>query len=123
MKSIVGDHSEKFAVDIVRLYQYLKDTKKEYVLSKQILKAGTSIGANIAEAQGGISKTDFSAKMSIAYKESLETQYWLDLLKNTDYIGSEIHGELSSKLSEISKMLFCNCKNIEIKRLTRSTNH
>jgi len=64
----------------------LKEEKKEYVLSKQLLRCGTSIGANIAEANGGISDNDFSAKMSIAYKECLETKYWLSLLKDTNYI-------------------------------------
>ena len=70
----------KFAIRIVRLYQSLIESKKEFVLSKQLLKSGTSIGANISEANGAISGNDFSCKISIAYKESLETKYWLDLL-------------------------------------------
>ena len=66
----------KFSIRIVKLYQYLNSEKKEFTLAKQILKSGTSIGANVAEANGAISKADFSAKISIAYKESLETKYW-----------------------------------------------
>jgi len=66
-----------FAIRVVRAYEYLKDQKKEFVLSKQLLRSGTSIGANIAEANGAISKADFSSKISIAYKERLETKYWL----------------------------------------------
>ena len=73
------DKSYAFAVRIVKMYKYLCDKKHEYVLSKQVLRSGTSIGANIVEANGTISKDDFSANMSIAYKEVLETKYWLDL--------------------------------------------
>jgi four helix bundle protein len=75
-----------FAVRIVKASQYLVKQKQEYVLSKQILKSGTSIGANISEANGAISDADFSAKISIAYKETLETKYWLCLMKDTGYI-------------------------------------
>jgi len=70
-----------FAIRIVKAYQYLCEEKKEYVLSKQMLRSGTSIGANIAEANGAISEAEFSSKISIAYKECLETKYWLSLLK------------------------------------------
>ena len=73
------DKSYAIAVRIVKMYKYLCDKKHEYVLSKQVLRSGTSIGANIVEANGTISKDDFSANMSIAYKEVLETKYWLDL--------------------------------------------
>ena len=77
------DKSYAFAVRIVKMYKYLCDKKHEYVLSKQVLRSGTSIGAKIVEANGAISKDDFSAKMSITYKEALETKYWLDLLKDS----------------------------------------
>ena len=75
-----------FAVRIVRAYQFLKKEKSEFIMSKQLLRCGTSIGANVAEANGAISQADFSAKISIAYKECLETKYWLSLLKDTDYM-------------------------------------
>lgn len=86
MESKVYDKAYKFAIRIVKGYKYLCENKQEYVLSKQLLRSGTSIGANIAEANGAISKADFRAKMSIAYKECLETKYWLSLLKDTNYI-------------------------------------
>jgi len=85
--SIILEKSFNFAVRIIKLYQYLSRNKKEYELSKQILRSGTSIGSNIEEAHGGISEADFSNKISIAYKETRETKYWLRLLFATDYIN------------------------------------
>lgn len=85
-ENLVQAKSYAFAVRIVRLYQHLSATKKEYVLSKQVLRAGTSIGANVEEAIGGQSRADFIAKLGIAYKEARETSYWLRLLKDTDYL-------------------------------------
>ena len=75
-----------FAVHIVRLYQFLCDSKKEFVMSKQVLRSGTSIGANLKEAMRGQSRADFCAKVNIALKEASETEYWLELLYRTDYI-------------------------------------
>jgi four helix bundle protein len=75
-----------FAVRIIRLYKYLAKEQKEYVLSKQLLRSGTSIGANVNEAQAGQSRADFVSKMCIASKEARETRYWLDLLCETDYL-------------------------------------
>ena len=72
-----------YSLEIISIYKYLVKSKKEYTLSKQLLKCSTSIGANVAEANGAISKADFSAKMSIAYKESLESKYWLKHLKES----------------------------------------
>ena len=80
--------SYDFALEIIRLYKKVVKNSKEYVLSKQLLRSGTSIGANIVEANGAISKADFSAKISIAYEEALESKYWLSLLKETEYISS-----------------------------------
>lgn len=77
----------EFALSIVKLYQKLIQQNKEFVMSKQLLRAGTSIGANIAEANGAISDIEFSAKFSIAYKEALETKYWLTLLKDSGFIA------------------------------------
>lgn len=79
----------RFAIRIVKLYKYLKDEKQEYVISKQLIRSGTSIGANINEAQAAQTKKDFIAKMSIASKEARETKYWLDLLVATDYLSVE----------------------------------
>jgi len=84
--NIVQDKSYSFAKGIVRLYQHLSSEKKEYNLSKQILRSGTSIGANVEEAIGGISKKDFVAKMSISYKEARETKFWLNLLSDSGYL-------------------------------------
>jgi len=86
VKSLVYEKAYKFAIRIVNAHKYLTQEQKEYILSKQLIRSGTSIGANIAEANGAISQADFSAKMSIAYKECLETKYWLSLLKDTGYI-------------------------------------
>lgn len=90
--------------------------KKEFVLSKQLLRSGTSIGANIAEANGAISTADFSAKMSIAYKESLETKYWLSLLKDSDYISQENYEILHPMADELSRILFSILKSTRFKK-------
>ena len=99
------DPSKAFAIRIVRLYQFLVDNKKEYVLSKQILRSGTSIGANIAEAQAAFSKKDFLAKMYIAFKECSEIIYWLDLLFETEYLTKKQYNSLYSDLISLKKLL------------------
>lgn len=86
----LADKSYQLALAIVCVYKDILANHKEFVLSKQLLRCGTSIGANVAEANGAISTADFSAKMSIAYKESLETKYWLQLLKDSDYISIKV---------------------------------
>ena len=105
--NIILDKSFEFAIRVVKLYKYLCDDKKEYVLSKQLLRAGTSIGANINEAQAGQSKADFIAKMAIASKEARESKYWIDLLIKTDYLDiNENHVKsLLSDIEEIIKLL------------------
>ncbi len=108
--------SYDFALQIVKLYQELTKNKREYVLSKQLLRAGTSVGANIAEANGAISKADFSAKISIAYKESLETKYWLNLLKDSEYIKVSIANGLNENADELSKIMFAILKSTRIKK-------
>jgi four helix bundle protein len=113
-ENIIKDKSFNFAVRIVGLYQFLKDEKKEYVLSKQILKSGTSIGANVEEADGSISKAEFSSKLSIAYKEAKETHYWLRLLKASGYIDLKIFESLIKDLDEIMKILFAIIKTTRI---------
>lgn len=106
-KNIVLDKSFAFAVRIVRLYRYLCDDKKEYVLSKQLLRSGTSIGANVNEAQAGQSKADFASKMSIASKEARETKYWIDLLIETNYLNTNNQHvkSLTTEIEELIKLL------------------
>lgn len=117
-ESILKEKSYAFAIRIVKLYQYIVSEKKEYVLIKQLLRCGTSIGANIAEANGAISKADFSAKVSIAYKESLETKYWLSLLKDTGYLIEKEHDSIHADVDELSKMMFSILKTTE--RISKS---
>ncbi len=93
-----------FAIDIVNLYKYLCETKKEYVLSKQLLRSGTSIGANLVEAQSGISKKDFIAKIYISLKETAETEYWLELLYKTDYLTIDDYQSVNNKCKELYKL-------------------
>ena len=103
--NVVLDKSKKFAIRIVKLYKYLCDEKKEYVLSKQLLRSGTSIGANIAEANCSISKKEFLSKMYIAFKECSESKYWLDLLFETDYLTQIEYDSIVSDCIEIQKLL------------------
>ncbi|TAE57074.1 MAG: four helix bundle protein [Nostocales cyanobacterium] len=106
MESLVYDKAYKFSIRIIKAYKYLTENKKEYIISKQLIRSGTSIGANIAEANGAISTADFSAKISIAYKECLETKYWLSLLKDTSYIDEKTFNSIYSDADEIGKILF-----------------
>ena len=93
-------YSKSFAIRIIRLYKYLSDMKKEFVLSKQILRSGTSIGANISESVFAQSRMDFVSKMSISLKEASETKYWLDLLYETEYISQEQYDSVSDDLGK-----------------------
>ena len=104
--------SKRFAVRIVRLYQYLSEEKHEFVLSKQVLRSGTSIGANLAEAESAISRKDFLSKVYIALKECSETLYWLELLKDTDYITTEQFDSVFRDCEELKKMLTATTKTI-----------
>lgn len=104
--SIVAEKSFAFSIRIVRLFQYLQRDHKEFVLSKQILKSGTSIGANIEEALGGYSSKDFAAKMGIAYKEARETKYWLRLLFATEYISEKEFNSLHNDADQIARILY-----------------
>lgn len=102
---IIEQKSFQFAVRIVKLSKYLRSTKKEYTLSKQLLRSGTSIGANVAEAQQAQSKADFISKLSIALKETTETKYWLKLLRATDYLSEAEFQSIFSGCVEIEKIL------------------
>ena len=110
---IARQKSKAFALRIVNLYKYLRDKKKEFVLSKQVLRSGTSIGANIAESECAISKSDFTAKIYIALKECVETQYWPDLLKDAKYISEKDYESIFSDCNEITKMLMKTTKTIK----------
>ncbi|MBL8007300.1 MAG: four helix bundle protein [Ignavibacteria bacterium] len=97
--------SYSFSIRIVKLYQYLNKEQKEYCLSKQILRSGTSIGAIVEEASGGQSQKDFLSKLSIAYKEARESRYWLRILHDTNYINSEIFKSLFNDSEELLKII------------------
>ncbi|MBS6445231.1 MAG: four helix bundle protein [Ruminococcus sp.] len=103
--NILLDKSKLFAIRIVNLYKYLCNDKKEYVLSKQILRSGTSIGANVKESIYAQSKLDFISKLSIALKEASETEYWLELLYQTEYINSIQFESIHNDCVELLKLL------------------
>ena len=105
--------SKAFAVRIIRMYQFLCEEKHEYILSKQILRSGTSIGANIREAKRAQSTADFKAKLFISLKEAEETEYWLELLVETDYITTEMYDSIYSDCEEIIKILVASTKTIK----------
>ncbi len=104
-KNIIVDKSKVFAIRIINLYKYLCDEKKEYVLSRQLLRSGTSIGANIKEAIRGQSKDDFAHKMNISLKEASESEYWLELLYETDYITEQQFNSIIGDCTELIKIL------------------
>ena len=101
----VREKSFQFALRIVKLCRYLQNVHKEYVLSKQIIRAGTSIGANISESENAQSRSDFKSKLSIALKEACETKYWLELLFRTDYIEEKHFKSINDDCTEIIKIL------------------
>lgn len=103
--NILIDKSMAFASRIIKLYQYLMGAKKETVISKQIVRSGTSIGANINEANYGQSKADFIAKLHIALKETAETEYWIKLLQMSEYITEDMEKSLLSDCLEIKRLL------------------
>ena len=106
----IYDKSFLFAIRIVRLYRFMTESKKEFVLSKQLLRSGTSIGANVAEAEKAQSSADFFAKMNIALKEANETKYWLRLLHATDYLTDRQFFSLETDIKELTALLVAICK-------------
>jgi four helix bundle protein len=114
--NIIYIKSFKFAVKVVRLYRQLCDEKKEYVLSKQLLCSGTSIGANIREAVEAQSRKNFIAKMSISLKEARETEYWLELFRETQYIDDKTCESILNDLTEIIKLLNAIIKTSKISK-------
>jgi four helix bundle protein len=106
MENNLYKKSYSFAIRVVELSKSLIVEKREFILSKQFLRSGTSIGANIAEANGAISKADFSSKLYIAYKECLESKYWLSLLKDTGYINQNLFASMFADADELAKILY-----------------
>ena len=104
-RSILQDKSFQFALKVIKLYKFLSEEKREYVLSKQILRSGTSVGANIREAQNAQSKADFIHKLSISQKECDETIYWLELLHQSEYISEDEFVFMNANANELLKML------------------
>ncbi|HET7001743.1 MAG TPA: four helix bundle protein [Puia sp.] len=112
---IIKTKSYAFAIRIVKLYKFLHGEKKEYVLSKQLLRSGTSVGALIREAEHAESKLDFKHKLSIAQKEINETIYWLDLLKDTNYLMLEQYESIQKDAVEIIKIITSIIKTLKSK--------
>jgi len=119
-ESILKTKSFRFAVRIVNLYKYLCEDKKEFVLSKQVLRSGTSVGANIREAEHSESKADFVHKMAIAQKEINETIYWLELMQETEYISKQEFESINIDAVEIIKMI---TSSIKTAKSNLTTNH
>lgn len=109
-ENVLRDKSYAFALRIVKFYKFLSEEKKEFVLSKQVLRAGTSIGANIAEGSQAQSKADFIHKLSISHKESFETEYWLCLLRDAEYLSVKQAESLIVDCKELQKILTTSIK-------------
>jgi len=113
VKSPLKDKSYAFAIRVVRLSQFLEQDRSAFVLGKQILRSGTAIGALVCEAEFGQSRADFRGKMSIALKEANETDYWLSLLKDTQYIDERLFASLSTDCKELIAMLVSTVKTMK----------
>ena len=113
MSGIAYIKSKLFAIRIVKLYEYLCRNKHEFVMSRQLLKCGTSIGANLAEAEFAITRNDFQSKVYIALKEASETLYWLDLLKNTGYLTPEQYSSVYRDATDIHHILVSSAKTLK----------
>ncbi len=118
-KSILKDKSFAFAIEIVKTYKVLVEEKREYVMSKQLLRSGTSVGANIREAKNAESTNDFIHKLGISQKECDETLYWLELLKETEYLNQDAFGNLSDQANQILKMIRSTILTIKQKNIKR----
>ena len=115
MENIIENKSFDFAVRVVNMYKHQTVNKNEYILSKQLLKSGTSIGANVSEAQKAQSKADFHTKMTIALKEANETYYWLRLLYKTDFLTSKEFSSIETDIKEIVAILTSVCRKTDYK--------
>ncbi|MBR1932867.1 MAG: four helix bundle protein [Prevotella sp.] len=109
-KSVLAEKSLQFAIRVVNCVKYLQGERKEYVMSKQMLRSGTSIGANIHEAIYAQSKADFSSKLSISLKEASETSYWLTILKETEYLSVEAYHSMKTDVDEIIRIIIASLK-------------
>ena len=121
--SILKNKSKAFALRVIRLYKYLCEEKKEYILSKQLLRSGTSIGANISEAFYGQSEADFVSKLSIAQKETGETMYWLELLHESEYLKRNEYDSIYSDAEELIRLLTSSIKTVKERTVTTKLNH
>ena len=108
--NIIVDKSKAFAIRIIRIYKYLNNNKKEYILSRQILRSGTGVGANVKEAVYAFSKPDFYTKIGIALKEANETEYWLELLHTTEYLTDYQFNSIYPECQELVRLLISICK-------------
>ena len=113
--NVVVNKSKHFALRIIKLYKYLTNEKSEYIMSKQIMRSGTSIGANIRESVRGQSKADFYAKMNIALKEASETEYWLELIYESEYISKQLFDSIYADCQEIIRLLISITKTQNLK--------
>lgn len=120
-KNTVKYKSKILALQIIKMYQYLTEEKREYILSKQVLRSGTSIGAKVKEGCRGQTTPDFYTKMNIALKEVSETEYWLELLHDSGYIDDHIFEEIHTKCQEIIRMLTSTCRTTS-RKLNNSKN-
>ncbi len=109
-KNLIGEKSMDFAVRCVNLYKYLSQEKSEYIMSKQVCRSGTSVGANIRESRNAQSTSDFINKLNIALKEADETQFWLELLYRTQYIGEKEFNSINNDIDEIISILTASIK-------------
>ena len=120
-KSIVGKKSRDYAIRIIGCYKYLTEQKKETIMSRQLLRCGTSIGANTRESKNAQSRMDFLNKLNIALKEADETEYWLDLLHETNYLDNSAYDSLNNDCAEIIKMLTTIIKKLKEDKLSPVT--
>jgi four helix bundle protein len=111
--NIALEKSRKFAIRVYNLYKYLCDEKREFTLAKQLLRSGTSIGANLTEAQYSITRKEFLAKAQISLKECAETEYWLDLLKDTGLIAANEHESITKDCQELLRLLIATTKTLK----------
>ena len=111
-ENIIADKSFSFAVRIVKLYRHLRETRHESILSKQLLRSGTSIGANVKEALRGQTRADFGAKMNIALKEASETEYCIELLYKTDLLNEKEYNSIQAECRELNKILISIVKSV-----------
>ena len=120
--NILQKKSYKFAIRVVKLSQFLTNEKKEYILSKQILRAGTSVGALVSESKFAQSRADFINKLMVALKEANETQYWINLLHDTKYITTDMHKSLYADIDELISLLVAITKTIKNKGISKNAN-